>query len=480
MARLRLAAFLALLAGAIRLLVGRGPINYDTLYAIVWGRDLAHGRLPDYAVSIAPTPHPLATLLAIPLSPLSTHSVSGVHGELASQLVLAGAFLSLAALCYVVYRLGAAWFNRAAGLLAAAIVLTRQPVLDFGSRAYVDVPYLVLVLSALLIETRRRRAGAPVLALLAVAGLLRPEAWLLSAAYWLWLAHGGEADRRALAGFAALAAAGPLLWLAADLAVTGNPLHSLTGTRNTARVLGRVTGIANVPGTAPRRLGEILREPVLYGAAVGGVLSLMWLRSRALLGAVFGVLALLAFAILAAAGLPIITRYLLLPAVVLALFCGAGAFGWLELAHGDPRRRRWALAAATVALALLAFVPSQVDRVRTLRATLHGQEQIQRDLAKLIRSGSIGRTRGGTGRCGPISLPNHRPVPLLALWLDSEPQSLPAHPVARGTYLTPATAAVAKAYVLDKRDPVQAVAGAPAGFRAGGGDASWRVLRLCG
>ncbi len=474
MARLRLAALLALLAGVIRLLLGGGLVNYDTLYAIVWGRDLAHGRLPDYAVSIAPTPHPLATLLSILLSPLSSHGVRGVHGELASDVVLAGALLSLAALGYVVYRLGSEWFNRWTGALAAVIVLTRQPVLDFGSRAYVDVPYLVLVLSALLVETRRRRAGVPVLVLLAVAGLLRPEAWLLSAAYWLWLARGEDADARELARLAALAATGPLLWFAADLAVTGDPLHSLTGTRHTARVLGRVTGIANVPHAAPRRLGEILREPVLYGAAVGGVLSLLWLRSRALLGAACGLLALLAFTALAAAGLPIITRYLLLPAVLLAIFCGAGAFGWLELARGDPRRLRWAAAAATVGLALLAFIPSQVDRIGTLRSTLRGQERIQADLARLIRNGSIGRA------CGPISTPNHRPVPLLALWLNAEPQSIAAYPAARGTYLTAATPAVAKAYVLDKRDPVQTLAEPPAGFMPAGGDASWRVLRRCG
>ncbi len=54
-------------------------------------------------------------------------------------------------------------------------------MLDFGARAYVDIPFLVLVLAALLVETRRPRAGGPVLGLLALAGLLRPEAWLFSA-----------------------------------------------------------------------------------------------------------------------------------------------------------------------------------------------------------------------------------------------------------------------------------------------------------
>ena len=63
-------------------------------------------------------------------------------------------------------------------MLAAVDRPDRVPVLDFGARAYVDIPFLVLVLGALLAETRVPRSGGPVLALLALAGLLRPEAWL--------------------------------------------------------------------------------------------------------------------------------------------------------------------------------------------------------------------------------------------------------------------------------------------------------------
>ena len=228
-----------------------------------------HARtLPDYDVSLAPTPHPLATLAGAVLS------VLGAAGSIDATIVLA--FVFLGALGWVTYRLGEAWINRAAGALAAAIVLTRRPVLDFGARAYVDVPYLALVLGALLVETRRPRAGAPVLVLLGVAGLIRPEAWLFSAAYLVWLWIGGVRDPRLWA----LAAAAPLLWALGDLIVTGDPLHSLTGTRDTAQRLDRITGLAEVPGTVPRRLGEILREPVLFGAAGGGVLALAFLRTR--------------------------------------------------------------------------------------------------------------------------------------------------------------------------------------------------------
>ena len=52
------------------------------------------------------------------------------------------------------------------------------------------------------------------------------------------------------------------------------------------------------------------------------------------LPAAAGVLGVVAFCLLAAAGLPIITRYTFGIDAILAIFCGAGAFGWLLLMPG--------------------------------------------------------------------------------------------------------------------------------------------------
>ena len=441
-------------------LAGRGLANYDTLYSLVWGRDLAHGRLPDYDVSLAPTPHPLATLAGALLAPL------GATGAVDATLALA--FVSLGALGWVTYRLGEAWVNRAAGVLAAAIVLTRRPILDFGARAYVDIPYLVLVLAALLVETRRRRAGAPVLILLGLAGLIRPEAWLFSAVYLLWLWYGGVRDPRLWV----LAAAAPLIWAISDLIVTGDPLHSLTGTRDTAQRLDRITGLDDVPVTVPRRLGEILREPVLFGAAGGALLALAFLRARVALAAAAGVAALAAFCVLAAAGLPILGRYLLAPAVILAVFCGAGAFGWAELPRDHPWRRRWAWFGVATLVAAVAFVPSQAKRIDNLRDALRIQDGIQDDLHAL------------TPRfpCLPATVPNHRPVPLLALWLDADPGRIAVaqeRPPQDGTYVVPSSEGVAREYILDPRDVDPRITPPPAGFRPVGANASWRAYARC-
>jgi hypothetical protein len=486
MARIRFVAGVLVGAVALRLLAGPGLVNYDTLYTLVWGRQLAHGTLPDLEVAIAPTPHPLANLGAMALSPLSSIEIAGLHGELAAAVVIGLAYVSLALLGWVVFALGREWFNAAAGVLAAAIVLTRVPVLDFGARAYVDIPFLVLVLLALLVETRGPRAGVPVLALLALAGLLRPEAWLFSAAYLVWLLWPGvrSAARRAgparaaawrdAAPLLALAASGPLLWALHDLLLTGNALHSLTGTRDNAALLGRVTGIEHVPATVPRRLGEILREPVLLAAAGGGMLALAWRRDRRVrLGAAAGVVALAAFCVLAAAGLPIITRYLLLVGTLLSIFAGAGAFGWLDLLPG--RERTWWARFGLVALVGLAvFVPSQAQRIDRLGHALAAQERIQGKLGDLVGDAPL-RT--------PVAVPNRRPIPLLALWLKLDPRAvadaqsgLPA----RGTYLVPATAQVARDYILDRRDRDRRIPRPRPGFTLRDANAAWRLYESPG
>ena len=485
MARIRFVAGVLVGAVALRLLAGRGLVNYDTLYSLDWGRQLAEGMAPDLEVAIAPTPHPLATLGGIVLSPLSQLKLDGLYGEAAASAVIALSFVTLALLGWVVFALGREWFNVATGVLAAVIVLTRVPVLDFGARAYVDIPYLVLVLGALLVETRRPRSGGPVLALLALAGLLRPEAWLFSAAYLVWLlAPGvrssarGAGPRRAsawrdAAPLIALAASGPLLWVAHDLLLTGDPLHSLSGTRASAEALGRVTGLDNVATTVPRRIGEILREPVLLAAAGGGLLALALHRDRRVrLGAATGVAALVAFCVLAAAGLPTITRYLLLPAALLATFAAAGVFGWMDLRPG-PQRTWWARFAALAIVTLLIFVPDQARRIDRLGNALSRQEAIQGDLADVIRDGLP---------CRPVAVANRRPIPLLALWLKSGPQQivdaqrgLPQ----RGTYLVPRTAEVARDYIFDKRDRGRRIPVTPPEFSAVAANASWRASAVC-
>jgi hypothetical protein len=506
--RLTVPAGIVVGAVVLRVIAGVGFVNYDTLYALAWGGQLSRGSTPAYGVPIAPTPHPLVEILGVVLAPL------GPAGVL--HVTVALAFGALSACAWVVYALGARWFGRAAGALAALLLITRVPVLSYGVRAYIDIPYLLLVLSALLAEVRRPRAGWPVLALLALAGLLRPEAWAWSGLYWLylivWPAYRGRVDwgrhtpawlsrrsasggqgspgtgqappanvswtpgrSRELAGLTLLAASAPLVWVLGDLAITGNAVWSLTNTRHTASVLDRVTGIANVPEYIPRRIGEILRPPVLGGAALGGVLSLLWLGTRARVAAIVGVAAVVVFAVLAAVGLPINTRYAFLAAAILCVFCGAGVFGWTLLAREDPRRRWWMAAGLVVLAALVAYAPSQYRTAHRELTALARQQRIEGDLVALVRDGAVGL------RCGPVGVPNHAPIPLLALYLRTSPAnvlSAQVNQISYGTYVDPASTEVERDYVLDPHDPHLPVS-VPPGFTESATNRSWLIFTRC-
>jgi hypothetical protein len=483
---------LGIVAGAVllRVISGVGFANYDTLYALAWGQQLTRGETPQYGIPVAPTPHPLVEALGVVSAPLGPHA--------SEQIAVALGFLALAACGWAVYRLGCLWFNRPAGVVAAVVLLTRVPVLSYGVRAYVDVPYLLLVLCALIVETNRRRAGAPVLALLALAGLLRPEAWAWSGLYWLYLVwpatragvraragdpqnhdapHRAEVRRgpRQLAWLALLALAAPLIWVASDWMVTGNPLWSLTNTQHTAETLHRETGIAKVPEYIPRRIGEILGPFALAVAALGGVLALLWQRARALPGALACVAAVVVFAVFASVGLPIDTRYAFLAAAPLCVFCGAAVCGWAELPRGDPHRRWWMLAAAVSVVALLASIPSQYRTDRHQLGELGAQQRIQNELLSLVRAGAI------TTTCEPIGVPNHAPIPLLALWLETPPgefANLQVQTLARGTFVGPANKEVQERYILDLNDPHRPV-GVPAGFTQTHANHSWRIFQRC-
>jgi hypothetical protein len=467
---------------ALWLVFRHGFANYDTFYSLLWGNEIAHGHSPDYSAVLPPTPHPLATFFGVLASPL---------GDGAQTAAVVVAFISLAAIGYLVYRLGELWLNRWVGLLAAAIVLTREPILDYGSRAYVDLPYIAFVLGALVVEIKRPRAGWPILALLGLAGLLRPEAWVFSAAYLVYLAYrdperpkgkltpiGALFDPGALLALTALAAVAPLAWALFDLVVTGDPFYSLTGTQDTVSTLHRDTGLFDALRLAPRRIGEILREPVLLGAAVGVVFAAWKLRRRSGLMLAAAAVSLGAFLLLATAGLAVITRYLLLPSTILALFGAAGVLGWLSLDRDDPWRMRWAACGAIVVLAMLVFVPQQANRLSDLRAKVGDQEQIRDDLHDVTEE------TGFNESCPEIAIPSTQGVPLLALWLDRRPSQISTSSTpAAGYLIAPANADVARLFALDRNDPASSSAaanGINARIATTAANSSWLVFGRCG
>lgn len=152
-------AWVAAVTAVLLVVFPVGFPNYDTIYALVWGRELAHGHSPDYGAALPPTPHPLIDFLGAITSPF---------GEAPITVTMIVAYISLGLIAYFVYRLGTVWFDKWIGILAAVIVLTRAPFLSNGLRAYVDLPYIAFCLGALC-------GGAEAAGRLAGAGPARPR-----------------------------------------------------------------------------------------------------------------------------------------------------------------------------------------------------------------------------------------------------------------------------------------------------------------
>src|SRR5207244_2179683 len=102
----RAGALPAIIGGAVllRLIGGVGFANYDTLYALSWGAQLARGQAPAYEIPVAPTPHPLVEALGVLLEPFGPRAAAGVTVWLG--------LLALSACPWVGYACGRACFGR--------------------------------------------------------------------------------------------------------------------------------------------------------------------------------------------------------------------------------------------------------------------------------------------------------------------------------------------------------------------------------
>jgi hypothetical protein len=403
--RLAPAALVAVaVAAVLRLVYGPWFLNYDARYALLWARDLAHGHAPEYSADFAPTPHPLQTavgLLALPF------------GDASDDVLVLVTLLAFGALVYLAYALGAQLFSPWVGLVAALAVLTRPAIERDALLAYQDVPFAALVVGAVLVEARRPRAGVPVLAILAVAGLLRPEGWVLSGLYVLWIWR--ATDRRAVA--IALAAAAPVIWALTDWAVTGDPLHSLHGTADLAVANDRRRSIADVPYWTAQYFGYALREPLVAGIPIG--LAFAWLHARraAALPVAVAVAMVAVFAIGPLFGLPLIRRYIEAPAVLLSLFYGLAVAGWAMLPRGRARSR-WLVAGVVAALFSVAYLPWQVRMLSTVENRIDQDGRLYADLQQASRAPAV---KAAFAACPDLTAGDHRPIPYARFWLGGAP-----------------------------------------------------------
>jgi hypothetical protein len=368
--------------------------NYDSYYSLLWGREVIHLDTPVFEGFRIPTEHPLS---------IAVGAVLALFGQVGDRIFIALIFASFLWLIWGVHRLGRIAFTPLVGGLAALLLLTRFDFAFLAARGYIDIPYMALVVWAAVLEARRPHRGTAVFLLLAAAGLLRPEGWVLAGAYFLWMAWRASWPDRAR--YAALAAIGPLVWCGVDLAVTGNPLYSLLYTSGSAEDLGRSQPLSELPSTLPSFFAALVKLPVELLALAGIAFGVAAAPRRAAMPLVLLLAGVGTFVLIGAAGASVIERYLAVAAVALIVFAGVGLGGWTIL---EPSRTRtaWAVLCGLVVVGGAAFYATRID-LGYFDNELSFRGAAHRDLVRVLDSAPVQRGL----RCGPLTVPNHKLVP---------------------------------------------------------------------
>ena len=403
----RIAMGVLALAALIGFVVYPTYPNYDSYYSLLWGRELLGFDALSFEAYRAPTEHPLAIAFGALLSPV---------GDNADRVMVAFTVVSFLALVAAVYSLGKTAFTPLVGFVAAALLVTRFDFPFLAARGYIDIPYLAVVIWAAVIELRApRRHPVVILTLLAAAGLMRPEAWLLAGVYWLWLFPRVSWNARAI--YAVLAAVAPVVWVAVDFAVTGEPLYSLTGTRDLAEELGRNKGGAAVPAALWAFLVKLAKFPVMIAAIAGAVLAVVLTPRRSLMPLVLFAIGAGTFALVGLAGLSVIDRYLLVPSLCAMVLAAVFIGGWTMLEPGTSWRRLWAAGGLAIVVFGVVFTATRVNLTQ-LRNELRFRGDAHVGLERVLHDPQVTRAL----RCGPLYVPNHKLIPDVR-WILDRPRS---------------------------------------------------------
>ncbi|HEX5897909.1 MAG TPA: hypothetical protein VFY32_00830 [Solirubrobacteraceae bacterium] len=355
---------LAAALGAASLLLP-ATLGYDAWAWAVWGRQLAH---LDLATTAGPSFKPLPVLMLAPLSVLG-----GATPVVWMGLMRAAAVLSLV----LAYRVGARLAGPLAGAVAALSLALSADLYRTALLGSAEPALIALTLGGVDRHLAGRRDWA--LVLIALAGLIRPEAWVLLGLYgvYVWLREPGL---RPLAVAAVVLA--PVLWLGLDWIGSGDPLHgSSTATSATEGSAAN----ASVPAfEVVRRAADAIILPTLLLAGVGIVAGVRR-RDRAVLSLAALALGWIAVvAIMAEVGFTGTRRYLAAPAAALCVLAGVGLVWLLDAV--TERRVRLAVAGAIGLLALVPAVLRAREDARMLsvaRSQADQRDELRRAVARV-------------------------------------------------------------------------------------------------
>lgn len=369
--------------------------NYDSYYSMLWGRELLDGQLPVYETYRAPTPHPMATFVGALIAPLG-------HGAERVWVFLCVA--SFVALVVGVYRLTREAFTPLIGLVAGALICTRFDFPFYAARGYIDIAYMAFVVWAGVLEARSPRRGTAVFVLLGIAGMLRPEAWVMAGLYWLWMSWPASWGERVK--FAALAAIGPGVWVLSDFIITGQPLYSLTYTSGFAEELGRSKSSGDLPAAVWAFLVKLDKFPVLLGGIVGLGAALVLVPRRMVMPFVLLAVGIGTFFLVGLGGFSVIDRYLLVASLMVMVFCAVAIAGWTMLREGTTLRKVWMVAAVLLVAYGVVFTATRVNLSR-LDNELTFRGQAHASLHEVLTAPGVEAALD----CGPVNVPNHKLVP---------------------------------------------------------------------
>jgi hypothetical protein len=368
--------------------------NYDSYYSLLWGREVLDLQAPFFEGFRVPTEHPLA---------IAAGAVLALLGDVGDRVWVGMTLAAYLWLVWGIYRLGRVAFTPLIGAIAALLLLTRFDFAFLAARGYIDVPYMAMVVWAAVLEVTRPKRGWPVFLLLGLAGLLRPEAWILAGLYFLWMSKDATWGERAR--YAAMTAAAPLIWAAVDFAVTGDPLFSLHYTSSSAEDLGRQRTLGEIPSALPDFFSNLVKLPVLLAALFGLAVAVWAAPRRAVMPLVLLASGLGTFILIGLAGLSVIERYLVVAALALLVFAGVGVGGFTLLRPGRLRTG-WMTVSALLLLAGAIFTATRVD-VTKLTNELQFRGDAHGSLVSVLHEPAVGRAL----RCGPLTTPNHKLVP---------------------------------------------------------------------
>jgi hypothetical protein len=305
--------------------------TYDPWAWIVFGRELVVPG-PGFSTVASTGWKPLAVLFTAPLALLGSAAPS-----LWLVVVRSAGLVALT----LSFRLASRAGGPIAGAIAALALLASSDWLRYLSAGNIEPLVVALMLGAIELHLRGRRQGAFLLG--ALAGLARPEVWLLVGVYATYVSLSERRWWPLALGVPGMFA----LWIVPDWLGSGDLLHTFHLARISAEPRS-LQGTSDPALELLRGAGAIAPAPVWIGALCG--LAFGWRTRDRTVAALAFVAAAWALPTIAATalGYPAVARYLVVPVAVCCVLAGIGVVAVVRLA--SRARGRAVLAAALVAV----------------------------------------------------------------------------------------------------------------------------------